>query len=73
MGYYQIMQNKAKQSRGLETPFRFAGAPTNGGSGTYVKLAVVGSQLVDSTNGKNYVATVADGSTVTWVSVGSQT
>ena len=73
MGTRQLAAYKGKFGNGLHTPFLFAGAPTSGASGTYVGKAQVGSQLIDTTNGKAYIATVATGSTVTWVSVGSQT
>ena len=38
-------------------PFRFAGTPTSGGSGTFVNQAMKGSLLVDTTNGLLYVNT----------------
>jgi hypothetical protein len=56
---------------GLSQPFLNAGAPTN--NVTFVGHAVVGSLLIDTNAGKLYIATVATASTVTWVSVGSQT
>ena len=61
-----------RDNRGLMGPFLNAGVPVSGASGTYVKDAVVGSLLVDTTAGKLYVATVATGATVTWTLVGSQ-
>jgi len=61
------------EGSGLDAPFLNAGAPTSGGSGTYVTKAAVGSLLIDTTNGKLYIATVATGATVTWVVVGTQT
>jgi hypothetical protein len=73
MGTKQLAQQDAKFSTGLEVPFQNAGAPTSGASGSFVGRAVVGSLLIDTTNGKLYIATVATASTVTWVSVGSQT
>jgi hypothetical protein len=62
-----------RANRGLVGPFLNAGAPTSGASGSFVKDAVVGSLLVDTSAGKLYVATVATGATVTWTLVGSQT
>ena len=60
------------EGSGTATPLRNAGAPT--ANVTYLGIAVVGSQLVDVTNGKEYICTATNGtSTVTWVSVGSQT
>jgi hypothetical protein len=73
MGLRSIIANEGKQSQGLRVPFQLAGAPTSGASGSYVGRATVGSQLVDTTNGKVYVATVATSSTVTWTVVGTQT
>lgn len=58
---------------GRQIPFQLAGAPTSGVSGSFVTLAQVGSLLLDTSAGKLYIATVANGSTVTSVSVGSQT
>lgn len=57
---------------GLDCPFRNAGAPTN--DVTFLGTAVVGSLLIDVTNGKLYICTATNGSsTVTWTVVGSQT
>jgi hypothetical protein len=52
--------------------FTNAGVPTNGGAGTGVGFAGVGSLCVDRTNGKLYINTGTMASP-TWVSVGSQT
>jgi hypothetical protein len=73
MGLRSIITNEAKQSQGLRMPFQLAGAPTSGASGSYVGRAVVGSQLLDTVNGKLYAATVATPSTVTWQLIGLQT
>jgi hypothetical protein len=73
MGLKQLEQYRAKYGAGLNYPFTVAGAPVSGASGSYVGRAVVGSQLIDVTNGKMYVATVATSSTVTWTVTGSQT
>ena len=77
MGTRQLAAYKAKLGNsGLDTPFQLAGAPTSGAGGSYAGRATVGSQLVDTTNGKLYIATAAIGGaspSVTWVSVGSQT
>jgi hypothetical protein len=65
----------AKQSQdgyGLTQPFLLAGAPTNGASGSFVNKALVGSLLIDTSVGKLYIATVATGSAVTWIVVGTQ-
>ncbi len=72
MGLKQLAQYRAKYSLGQEVPFQNAGAPTN--NVTQLGRAMVGSTLVDTTNGKLYVCTATNGtSTITWVSVGSQT
>jgi hypothetical protein len=72
MGLKQIHSYAAKYSAGLDRPFQLAGAPTN--NATCLGRAVVGSQLVDTTNGKLYIVTATNGtSTITWTSVGSQT
>lgn len=73
MGIKQRAMYVGKYADGLAEPFLNAGAPTSGASGTYLRQATVGSLLIDTVNGKLYIATVANGSTVTWVSVGSQT
>jgi hypothetical protein len=62
----------AKFSNGLGVPFQLAGAPTSGASGSYLGRATVGSQLIDTVNGKYYIATVATPSTVMWTLVGAQ-
>jgi hypothetical protein len=57
---------------GLDAPLRNAGAPVN--NTTFLGIAVVGSLLIDTTNGKLYICTATDGSaTVTWTVVGTQT
>jgi hypothetical protein len=65
-----IMGGRIIEGSGLDAPLLHAGAPTN--NVTFVGVAVVGSQLIDTTNGVKYTATVATASTVTWVVVGSQ-
>lgn len=53
------------------TPLRHAGAPTD--NVTFVGKAVVGTPLIDTTNGVLYICTVSNGTTtVTWVKVGTQ-
>ncbi len=52
------------------TPLRNAGAPVD--NTTFVGRAAVGTLLIDITNGKLYIATVATATTVTWVVVGGQ-
>lgn len=60
------------EGSGLGTPLLHAGAPV--ANVTYLGVAVVGSQLVDTTNGKAYICTATNGtSTVTWTVVGAQT
>lgn len=55
---------------GINRPFTNAGAPS---ANLFAGACVVGSQLVDITNGKNYVCTATNGTTTaTWVVVGSQ-
>jgi hypothetical protein len=72
MGLKHIAQYKAKATAGTEVPFQSSGAPTN--NVTQLGRAIVGSLLVDTTNGKAYICTATNGtSTITWVSVGSQT
>ncbi len=57
---------------GLDAPLRNAGAPTV--NVTYLGVAVVGSLLIDTTNGKLYICTATNGtSTITWTVVGAQT
>jgi len=71
MGLRQLAQYNAKFWKGLDAPFQSAGAPTN--NVTQLGRAVVGSRLIDTTNGKDYICTATDGATtVTWVVVGSQ-
>jgi hypothetical protein len=66
------LAKEAQDGYGLARPFLLAGAPTSGASGSFVNKALVGSLLIDTVNGKLYIATAA-GSSVTWISVGSQT
>lgn len=57
---------------GLGTPLRNAGAPTV--NVTYLGVAVVGSQLIDTTNGKSYICTATNNSsTIVWTVTGAQT
>lgn len=56
---------------GLGAPLRNAGAPV--ANTTYLGVAQVGSQLIDTTNGKAYICTATNGtSTITWTVVGAQ-
>jgi hypothetical protein len=73
MGTRDINRFAAKFGNGLEQPFQNAGVPTSGAGGTYAAKATIGSMLIDTTNGKLYIATAASGGSVTWTSVGSQT
>jgi hypothetical protein len=71
MGLKDQAQYRAKYGIGLAHPFLNAGAPTN--NVTRLGTAVVGSQLIDTTNGKLYVCTATNGtSTVTWTVTGTQ-
>jgi len=73
MGFQQLATYRGKFANGLADPFLFAGAPTSGAGGTYASRAVVGSKLRDTTNGQDYIATAATGTSVTWTKVGTQT
>jgi hypothetical protein len=65
-----ILSGGSESGSGLDAPFHWPGAPTNGGSGTYVGKAVVGSHLINTVNGNIYVASAATTpSTVTWTLV----
>ena len=56
---------------GLTHPLLNAGAPTV--NVTYLGQAVIGSLLIDTTNGKLYIVTATNGtSTITWTVVGAQ-
>jgi hypothetical protein len=56
---------------GLNQPYQNAGAPTV--NVTQLGNAVVGSLLIDTTNGKLYICTSTNGtSTITWTVVGTQ-
>lgn len=65
-----ITGGKIIPGSGLDAPLLGAGAPTN--DVTFVGVAGVGSQYIDTTNGKLYIATVATATTVTWTVVGGQ-
>lgn len=59
------------EGAGLGAPLRNSGAPT--ANVTYLGTAVVGSQLIDTTNGKMYVCTATNNtSTIAWTVVGTQ-
>lgn len=67
-----IESGRVIEGSGLNAPLRNAGAPTN--NVTFLGVAIVGSQLIDTTNGKAYICTATNGSsTVTWTVVGAQT
>jgi hypothetical protein len=67
-----ISGGKIVPGSGLDAPFLNAGAPVN--DTTYVGMAVVGSLLIDTTNGILYICTVSNGTTTaTWTKVGTQT
>ena len=74
MGVKAQIQQDAMNGYGLARPFLLAGAPTSGGSGTYVGVAQIGSLLIDTSGGKLYIATNATTPTsVTWQVAGLQT
>lgn len=67
-----VIETGGTAGTGLDAPLRNAGAPTN--NTTFLGTAVVGSLLIDTTNGKLYICTATNGtSTVTWTVVGAQT
>lgn len=67
-----IEPGRVIEGSGLNAPLRNAGAPTV--NVTYLGVAVVGSNLIDTTNGKQYICTATNGtSTITWTVVGAQT
>jgi hypothetical protein len=67
-----IEPGRVIEGSGLDAPLRNAGAPTV--NVTYLGVAVVGSNLIDTTNGKQYICTATNGtSTITWTVVGAQT
>jgi hypothetical protein len=71
MGLKDQAAYRAKYGIGLAHPFLSAGAPTN--NVTQLGRAVVGSQLLDTTNGKLYICTATNGtSTITWTVAGTQ-
>lgn len=64
-----------KVSEGVTVrPYRNAGAPVNGASGTLSGVAQLGDLLVDTTNAKLYICTNATpGAGFAWTVVGAQT
>lgn len=67
-----IETGRGTEGLGLGVPFRNAGAPV--ANTTLLGIAVVGSRLIDTTNGKDYICTATNGtSTITWTVVGAQT
>lgn len=66
-----IEPGRVIEGSGLDAPLRSAGAPTV--NVTYLGVAVLGSELIDTTNGKLYICTATNGtSTITWTAVGTQ-
>lgn len=66
-----IEPGRVIEGSGLDAPLRNAGAPTT--NVTYLGVAVVGSNLIDTTNGKQYICTATNGtSTIAWTVVGAQ-
>ena len=70
MGQRQLAAQAAARTNGIQQPFQLSGAPVNGTS--FAGKAVVGSQAVDTTNGKLYVCTSLSGGPQ-WTVVGTQT
>lgn len=67
-----IEPGRVIEGSGLDAPLRNAGAPTV--NVTYLGIAVVGSELIDTTNGKLYICTATNStSTITWTVAGAQT
>lgn len=67
-----ISGGRVIEGSGLDAPLLNAGAPTV--NVTYLGIAIVGSQLLDTTNGKLYICTATNStSTITWTVVGAQT
>jgi len=67
-----ISGGKIIEGSGLRSPLTNAGAPV--ANVTYLGVAVVGSLLLDTTNGKLYICTATNGtSTISWTVVGAQT
>lgn len=65
-----IEPGRVIEGSGTGTPLRFAGAPT---TSTYAGIAIVGSVLIDTTNGQHYICTVTNGTTsATWTKTGAQ-
>ncbi|MEV0085255.1 hypothetical protein [Saccharopolyspora sp. NPDC050642] len=68
-----IQGGEVIEGAGLDAPLLSAGAPASGASGTYSGTAVVGSLLIDTTNGKLYICTNATaGASFAWTLVGAQ-
>jgi hypothetical protein len=71
MSVRTTLAKQAQDGYGLARPFLLAGGPVNGASGSFVNKALIGSLLVDTVNGRLFIATAA-GASVTWTLVGSQ-
>lgn len=66
-----ISGGQVMPGNGLRTPLQKAGALV---ANDFAGQCVVGSQAIDTTNGKNYVCTATNGTTTsTWTVVGAQT
>jgi hypothetical protein len=71
MGLREQAVIRGKHGIGLQHPFILSGAPVN--NQTLLGRAVVGSKLLDVTNGVDYVCTATNGtSTITWTKTGTQ-
>jgi len=71
LGLREQAQIKAKYGIGIAHPFLVAGAPTN--NVTMLGRAVVGSKLIDTNSGVDYVCTATNmTSTITWTKTGTQ-
>jgi hypothetical protein len=71
MGTANLAAYAAKLSRGTATPFRVGADPTSGAGGTLADRAIVGSLLVNTTNGRVFSCTAVGGGSVTWQLVGA--
>ncbi|MGH9251403.1 MAG: hypothetical protein ACRD0W_18050 [Acidimicrobiales bacterium] len=65
-----VLSGGSESGTGLDSPFKWPGVPVNGGSGTFVGRAVVGSRLINTAASTQYVASsLTTPSTVTWTLV----
>lgn len=65
-----ILSGGLESGSGLDSPFHWPAAPTDGAAGTFVGKAVVGSRLINTAAGTQYVAAATTTPTsVTWTLV----